>query len=191
MRRWRCQAPPRFADSHAEHNELVIGESRSLPLRAAQAAAGADPRPNVEASYFDAVRQWADRLLDEGRAGCLQPRSAGVVGRQDDIVVVQILAGRGCPAATPSARIIEKPGGNELSRFWAAEPAQSRTSTHTVPRSTPSPTPPRSCSPTIAGGTVHATPAAAVLSGRPLARLLTMRVEDVGRVAEREAVAGA
>jgi PAS domain-containing protein len=38
---------------------------------------------------------------------------------------------------------------------------------------------------------VHATPAAAALSGRSLARLLTMRVEDVARASERDDVPGA
>ena len=77
-------------------------------------------------------------------------------------------------------------GEDELSRYWAAEPAIEHFEALTA-------TEPRPNAPAILLADddrryVHATPAAARLSGHSLARLLTMRVEDVARATERAAV---
>lgn len=175
-----------LADSHAEHYELVIGEARSMPLREARLRMTRIPiRPNAESQYYEAVRRWADRLLDEtGMVAFSLGRR--VAGRQDEIVAVQVWQDQAAlvDAAGPD---VDKPiGASELSRFWAADPSIEHFDALTA-------IDPRPDAPAILIADderryVHATPAAARLSGRSLARLLTMRVEDVTRASEREAV---
>jgi hypothetical protein len=175
-----------LAEGHAEHYELVLGEARAMPLREAKLRLARLPiRPNVEASYYEAVRQWADRLLDD--AGMVAfTLGRRVVGRQDEIVAVQVFQDEAAlrDAAGPK---IERPMGTaELSQYWAAEPMIEHFDALTA-------VDPRPDAPAIlladdSRRYVHATPAAARLSGRPLARLLTMRVEDVSRPSEREHV---
>lgn len=177
---------PFVAESRAEHYELVIGEARMMPLRQAKLRLTRIPiRPNAEAAYYQAVRAWADRLLDE--AG-LVAFSLGrrIVGRQDDIVAVQTWHDEAALRDAAGADIQRPMGERELSRFWAADPAIEHFDALTAIEA-------RADAPAIlladdSRRYVHATPAAARLSGRPLARLLTMRVEDVGRDADREAV---
>ena len=178
-----------LADSHAEHYELVIGEARAMPLREAKLRLTRIPiLPNVEASYYEAVRKWADRLLDES---ALVAFSLGrrVVGRQDDIVAVMIWQDEAAlldVAGSEGADVGKPLGGRELAQFWAAEPAIEHFDAMTAIE-------PRPDAPAILVADdhrryVHATPAAARLTGRPLARLLTLRVEDVVPAANREAV---
>jgi PAS domain-containing protein len=179
-------AAPMLTDSHAEHYELVIGEARSMPLRAAKLRLTRIPiRPNVEASYYEAVRRWADRLLDE--AGMVAfSLGRRVVGRQDDIVAVQMWQDEASLRGVAGGNMDKPMGANELSVYWAADPAIEHFDALTAIE-------PRPDAPAILLADndrryVHATPAAAQLSGRPLARLLTMRVEDVARAGERAAV---
>ena len=175
-----------LATSHAEHYELVIGESRSMPLRKAKLRLTRIPiRPNIEASYYEAVRQWADRLLDEHG---LVAFSLGrrVVGRQDDIVAIQIWQDEEALRDAAGADVERPMGSAELSRFWAAKPAIEHFDALTAVDAQPD-------APAILVADnsrryVHATPAAARLSGRPLARLLTMRVEDLASAPDRGAV---
>ena len=177
---------PFVAESHAEHYELVIGEARMMPLREAKLRLTRIPiRPNAEAAYYQAVRAWADRLLDE--AG-LVAFSLGrrVVGRQDEIVSIQVWQDETALRDAAGADLQRPMGETELSRFWAADPAIEHFDALTAIE-------PRADAPAILLADdrrryVHATPAAARLSGRPLARLLTMRVEDVTRAAEREGI---
>jgi PAS domain-containing protein len=176
-----------LAGTHAEHYELVIGESRSMPLRKAKLRLTRIPiRPNVESAYYDTVRQWADRLLDEHG---LVAFSLGrrVVGRQDEIVAVQVWEDEDALRDAAGADIDKPMGGAELSRFWAADPAIEHFDALTAVEAQPD-------APAIlladdSRRYVHATPAAARLAGRPLARLLTMRVEDLARGPERGGVA--
>jgi PAS domain-containing protein len=175
-----------LADSRAEHYELVIGESRAMPLRKAKLRLTRIPiRPNTEASYYEAVRQWADRLLDEHG---LVAFSLGrrVVGRQDDIVAIQIWADEDALRDAAGTELEKPMGSAELSRFWAAEPTIDHFDALTAVDAQPD-------APAILLADdrrhyVHATPAAARLAGRPLARLLTMRVEDLARGTDRGAV---
>ena len=178
-----------IADSHAEHYELVIGEARAMPLREAKLRLTRIPiRQNVEASYYEAVRRWADRLLDEtGMVAFSLGRR--VVGRQDEIVAAQIFQDEAALREVAGDDLARPMGGPELSGFWAAEPAIQHFDALTA-------VDPRPNAPAILVADddrryVHATPAAARLSGRPLARLLTMRVEDVSRPSERDAIPAA
>jgi PAS domain-containing protein len=178
-----------LVDARAEHYELVIGESRSMPLRKAKLRLTRIPiRPNTEASYYDAVRQWADRLLDDHG---LVAFSLGrrVIGRQDDIVAVQVWQDEDALRDVAGTDLERPMGSAELSRFWAAEPAIEHFDALTAVDAQPD-------APAILLADderryVHATPAAARLSGRPLARLLTMRVEDLASGADRRDVAAA
>ncbi len=178
-----------LASNHAEHYELVIGESRAMPLRKAKLRLTRIPiRPNTESAYYEAVRQWAERLLDEHG---LVAFSLGrrVVGRQDDIVAVQIWQDENALRDAAGADLGKPMGGAELSRFWATEPTIEHFDALTAVDA-------RADAPAILLADnnrryVHATPAAARLSGRPLARLLTMRVEDLTSARDRDAVAAA
>ncbi|HXG25922.1 MAG TPA: PAS domain-containing protein [Candidatus Binatia bacterium] len=179
-------AAPMLVESHAEHYELVIGQARSMPLHKAKLRLTRIPiRPNVEASYYQTVRRWADRLLDEtGLVAFTLGRR--VVGRQDEIVAVQIWQDEASLREAAGADVEAPMGGDELSQFWAAKPAIEHFDAVTAIE-------PRPDAPAILLADdqrryVHATPAASRLSGRPLARLLTMRVEDVTRDSERDAV---
>jgi hypothetical protein len=175
-----------LADSRAEHYELVIGESRSMPLRQAKLRLTRIPiRLNAEASYYEAVRRWADRLLDETG---LVAFSLGrrVVGRQDEIVAVQIWQDDAALREAAGSDLDRPMGSDELAQFWAADPAIEHFDALTAIDAGPN-------APAIlladnSRHYVHATPAAAILAGRPLARILTMRVEDFARGAEREQV---
>jgi PAS domain-containing protein len=177
---------PLLADGHAEHYELVIGEARAMPLHRAKLRLTRIPiRANAEAAYYETVRGWAEHLLDEtGLVAFTLGRR--VVGRQDEIVAVQVWADEAAlrDAAGPE---IERPMGRlELEKFWAADPAIEHFDALTAVE-------PRADAPAIlltddSRRYVHATPAAAALIGRPLARLLTLRVEDLVPAAERAAV---
>ena len=178
-----------IADSHAEHYELVIGEARAMPLREAKLRLTRIPiRQNLEASYYESVRRWADRLLDQ--AGMVAfSLGRRVVGRQDEIVAAQVFEDEAALREIAGEDLARPMGGPELSGFWAAEPAIEHFDALTA-------VDPRPNAPAILVADdnrryVHATPAAARLSGRPLARLLTMRVEDVSRPSERDAVPAA
>jgi PAS domain-containing protein len=172
-----------LVDSRAEHYELVIGEARTMPLREAKLRLTRIPiRPNAEAAYYTAVRSWADRLLDQTG---LVAFSLGrrVVGRQDHIVAAMIWQDEAALVDVAGSDIDKPFGGEELSEFWAADPSIEHFDALTA-------IDPRPDAPAIVlmddkRRYVHATPAAARLSGRPLARLLTMRVEDVTRASER------
>ena len=176
-----------LSDSHAEHYELVIGESRSMPLRKAKLRLTRIPiQPNTESAYYETVRRWADRLLDEQGLVAFN-LGRRVVGRQDDIVAVQVWADEDALRDAAGSELHKPMGSSELSRFWAADPAIEHFDALTAVEAEPD-------APAIlladnSRRYVHATPAAARLAGRPLARLLTMKVEDLAPGADRTAVA--
>jgi PAS domain-containing protein len=175
-----------LTESRGEHYELVIGEARSMPLRQAKLRLTRIPiRANAEAAYYETVRNWADRLLDETG---LVAFSLGrrVVGRQDEIVAVQVWEDEAALQEAAGSDVHKPMGERELSQFWAADPAIEHFDALTA-------IDPRPDAPAIVVADdsrhyVHATPAAAKLTGRPLARLLTMRVDDLSPAAEREVV---
>jgi PAS domain-containing protein len=173
-------------DSRAEHYELVIGEARAMPLREAKLRLTRIPiRRNMEAAYYGAVRRWSDRLLDE--AGMVAfSLGRRVVGREDEIVAAQVWQDEAAIREAAGADVEAPMGQDELAGFWASEPKIEHFDALTAVEARPD-------APALLVADnerryVHATPAAARLSGRPLARLLTMRVEDVTRPAERAAV---
>jgi PAS domain-containing protein len=175
-----------LADSHAEHYELVIGEARTIPLREAKLRLTRIPiRPNTEAAYYETVRRWSDRLLDEtGMVAFSLGRR--VVGRQDEIVAVQLWQDEAALHDVTGSDITQPLGADELSKFWAAEPEIEHFDALTAVE--PRPNAPAILIMDDGRRYVHATPAAARLSGRSLARLLTMRVEDVARPSERDGI---
>ena len=176
-------------DSHVEHYELVIGEARAMPLREAKLRLTRIPiRQNAEAAYYEAVRRWADRLLDQTG---LVAFSLGrrVVGRQDHIVAAMMWQDEAALVDVVGSDLDKPMGGRELAEFWAADPTIEHFDALTA-------IDPRPDAPAIVliddeRRYVHATPAAERLSGRSLARLLTMRIEDVARASERDDVPAA
>jgi PAS domain-containing protein len=173
-------------DSHAEHYELVIGESRSMPLREARLRLTRIPiKPNAEAAYYEAVRGWADRLLDEtGLVAFTLGRR--VIGRQDEIIAVQIWEDEAALREVAGHEVERPMGGDELSRFWAADPSIEHFDALTAIE--PRPDAPAILVADDSRRYVHATPAAARLSGRPLARLLTLRVDDLSPSTGRDSL---
>ena len=157
-----------------------------MPLREAKLRLTRIPiRPNAEAAYYEAVRRWSDRLLDESGMVAFS-LGRRVVGRQDEIVAVQMWQDEASLVDVAGQDLRKPMGGMELSQFWAAEPAIEHFDALTAVE-------PRPDAPAILLADddrryVHATPAAARLSGHPLARLLTMRVDDVTRASERDRI---
>lgn len=175
-----------LGESQSEHFELVIGEARAMPLREGKLRLTRIPiRPNAESAYYAAVRQWADRLLDE--AG-LVAFSLGrrVVGHQDEIVAAMIWQDEAALRDAAGSDLERPMGERELAEFWAAEPAIEHFDALTAVD--PHPDAPAILLADDERRYVHATPAAASLTGRSLARLLTLRVEDIAPEAQREAV---
>jgi PAS domain-containing protein len=177
---------PMLEDSVADHYELVIGDSRAMPLRQAKLRLTRIPiKPRHEAAYYSAVRQWSERLLDEtGMVSFTLGRR--VVGRQDEIVAVQIFQDEAALREAAGTNLEQPMGRRELSEFWDSEPVIEHFDALTAIE--PKPDAPAILVADDSRRYVHATPAAARLSGWPLARLLTMRVEDMTRASEREAV---
>lgn len=176
-------ARPMLADVRTQHHELVIGEARAMPLHRARLRLTRIPiRRNLEAKYYDAVRRWAEHLLDDtGLVAFTLGRR--VVGQQDEVVAIQIWQDEEALREAAGTDVDRPMGGRELSEFWAAPPEIEHFDALTAVE-------PRKDAPAILVADdhrryVHATPAAARLSGRPLARLLTMRVDDVARPSER------
>ncbi|HJP90191.1 MAG TPA: hypothetical protein VJ850_14245 [Candidatus Limnocylindrales bacterium] len=170
----------------AEHYELVLGEARAMPLRQAKLRLIRIPiKPNAESAYYAAVRKWADRLMDDSGliAFTLGRR---IVGRQDDIVAAMLWQDEAALRDVAGADLDRPMGGAELAQFWAADPSIEHFDALTAVD--PRPDAPALFLTDDRRRYVHATPAAAQLSGRPLARLLTMRVEDITRAAERPLV---
>ena len=178
-----------LADGHAEHYELVLGEARAMPLRHAKLRLIRLPiKPNAESSYYAAVRRWAERLLDD--AGLIAfTLGRRVIGHQDDIVAAMLWQDEAALRDAAGSDLERPMGAPELSQFWAAEPAIEHFDALTAIE--PRPDAPALFLADDRRRYVHATPAAAQLSGRPLARLLTMRVDDMARASERAAVPAA
>lgn len=173
----------------AEHYELVLGEARAMPLRRAKLRLIRIPiKPNAESAYYAAVRRWADRLMDQSGliAFTLGRR---IVGRQDDIVAAMLWQDEAALRDVAGADLERPMGGAQLAQFWAADPSIEHFDALTAVD--PRPEAPALFLSDDRRRYVHATPAAARLSGRPLARLLTMRIEDITRASERAAVADA
>jgi PAS domain-containing protein len=175
--------------SRAEHYELVIGEARTMPLHTAKLRLTRIPiRPNAEAAYYQAVRRWSDRLLDDsGMVAFMLGRR--VNGRQDEIVAAQVFVDESALQEIVGPDVERPMGRDELSPFWAAEPVIEHFDALTAAE--PSPDAPAILVVDDQRRYVHATPAAARLSGRSVARLLTMRVEDITPEADRAAVSAA
>ena len=176
-------------DSQVEHFELVIGEARAMPLREAKLRLTSIPiRLNAESRYYAAVRQWADRLLDEtGLVAFSLCRR--VVGRQDQIVAAMVWQDETALQDVAGSDVDKPMGGRELSEFWAADPAIEHFDALTAVA-------PRPDAPAIllmddSRRYIHATPAAARLTGRPLARLLTLSADDLAPATQRSAVSAA
>jgi hypothetical protein len=173
------------ADSRAEHYELVIGQSRSLPLREGKLRLIRIPiRPNLEATYYAAVREWSERLLDEsGLVSFTLGRR--VVARQDEIIAAMVFESEAALREAAGDQIDRPMGGEELSQYWAADPAIEHFDALTA--ADPRPDAPAILLMDDSRRYVHATPAATRLMARPLARLLTMRVDELVRPSERQA----
>lgn len=178
-----------LAGAHAEHYELVLGEARAMPLREAKLRLIRLPiKPNAEPAYYAAVRRWADRLLDEtGLIAFTLGRR--IVGRQDDVVAAMLWQDEAALRDVAGSDLARPMGGAELAQFWAAEPSIEHFDALTAVD--PRPDAPALFLTDDRRRYVHATPAAARLIGHPLARLLTMRVDDVTRASERADVPAA
>src|SRR5439155_19187176 len=108
--------------------------------------------------------RWSDRLLDEsGLVAFTLGRR--VVHHQDEIMAVQVWADEAALREAAGTDVEQPMGENELSRFWAADPVIEHFDALTA-------VDPRPNAPAILIADnerryVHATPAAARLSGHP------------------------
>lgn len=170
----------------AEHFELVWGDSRALPLREGVLRVTRLPiLPRYEALYFTELREAADHLID--RAG-LNALAVGrqAAGRNVVAIVVTVWEDR------ESLEQAIEPVGDQrmlfapLARYHAGPMAAEEFDALTAV--VPSPDAPAILIADDEGHYIHATPAAERLTGRSLARLRTLRVQDIAGSEVRAAV---
>lgn len=161
----------------AEHLELVWGSSRALPLRdGVLRIAHLAIQPRFESTYFSDLRAAADGLLDTAGLTAL------TVGRRTtptgvEAVVVTIWEDR---VALDEA--LERTGDGRS--LFASLAGFQTGPIDVVEFEALAAVAPRSDAPAILVADdesryIHATPAAARLTGRSVARLLTLRVQDI------------
>lgn len=169
-------------DGHSEHYELMVGNARRLPLSdATLRVTRVLLERDMEPSYFNLVRRNADDFLEQEH-------------------LVAFLLGRRTVAGTTEALITsvwddafkDGPrgllGGPEASRCHASPPTTELFRALSI-------APPSNDAPAILLADderqyVHATPAAAELTGHSVAALLSMRIDDLAAPELRDAVPG-
>ncbi|HEX4898316.1 MAG TPA: hypothetical protein VFV53_08185 [Candidatus Limnocylindrales bacterium] len=170
----------------AEHYELVIGGARGIPVRGATLRLiRSRVKPNFESAYFGQLRRETEALIDDDRLVTVQlgRRDAGgwdevvsVIGWAtepilDDNMVGDLSAlGRHGPAA---ASCWDEPVVEYFDALTQPEVAHNPAAILLADD---------------AGRYLHATPESARLTGRSVARLLTMRVEDLAAPSVRPQV---
>lgn len=164
-------------DGWAEHFEVVTGDARGIPVR------GATLRilrgrltPNAEAPYFDRLRAIGEPFLDRPDLLAFHV-GRRTEGRYSEIVGVSLWAGEQPGRALPDDGPWLLFDREEAAGLYAEPPRVERFQALTMSE--------------VAGEApailladderryLHATPAAARLTGRSVARLLTMRVDDL------------
>lgn len=174
------------SDGSAEHYELVIGGARGIPVRDARLRViSARLQQNVEALYFAQVRARTAALLDDQRLVALH-LGRRAASRWDDVVAVAVWANAAALAESPEGDPTVPGGHDSVGALYEGEPCIEQFEALTQAE--------------VAGAArailladdegryLHATPESARLTGRSVARLLTMRVEDLAAPALRPQV---
>lgn len=172
-------------DGRADHYELVIGGARGIPIQDARLRVlSGRLQPNLEASYFAQVRERTAPLLDDGRLLSLH-LGRRVASRCDDVVAVAVWANDD-PAQVRSGDPTVPRHWGGLRALYDGEPQVEQFDGLGLADAA-------DAAPAILladddGRYLHATPESARLTGRSIARLLTMRVEDLAAAALRPRV---
>lgn len=160
---------------HSDHYELVLGDARGLPLATSTLVASRVPlQQGMEAVYFDAFREHAEGLLDgEGLVAFQLGRRS--VGATTEALAVTVWAQDEPGAAPPDHGVVI--GGSRLAACHAGSPITASYEALSVAPAKPG-------APAILladdeRNYRYATPAAARLTGHSVARLLTMRIDDL------------
>lgn len=167
---------------HSEHYELVVGNARHLPLSDATLRVTRVPlEHDMEPLYFDLVRRTAEDFLEQAHlvAFLLGRRT---VGGTTEALITSVWddtlkdGPRGLLGGPEASRCHASPPTTEVFRALSIAPASDR-------------------APAILLADddrqyVHATPAAAQLTGHSVAALLSMRIDDLTAPELRDAVPG-
>lgn len=168
---------PMVMRGRADHYELVVGGARGIPVRdATLRVINARLQQRVGAIYFEQVREHAEPLLDDRRLVAL------LVGRRvadqcDDVVAVSIWADAETLAASPSGDPTVPEAWGGLGTLYDGEPVMEQFDV--LAQAEVACATPAILLADDEGRYLHATPESARLTGRSVARLLTMRVEDL------------
>ena len=166
-----------LSGGHADHYELLATEARGIPVsNTTVRVTRALLRPNVEGDYFGRVRTLADGLLDRpgliaflvGRRAIQTTIEATTISLWEDEAALRELAG---------PDLSSPPYLDEFGPYHIAPPVSEEYEGLALTR-------PREDAPAILLADderryVYATPSAARLTGHSVARLLTMRIDDL------------
>lgn len=162
---------------HADYYEFVAGNGRGLPLTTARLRlTHVALAPNQEAAYFARSRDLADELLDEaGMVAFLQGRRS-IDGRVEAVAISVWEGDDAIDAAVGGAPVGLLDGGS-TGTYYAAAPTRETFDALTV-------APARGDAPAVLLADderryVHVTPAVEHLTGRTVARLRAMRIDDL------------
>lgn len=170
----------------AEHYELVIGGARGIPVRdATLRVISSRVKPNFESLYFEQLRRETAALIDDDRLVTVQ------VGRRtsdgwDDVVSVIGWANEPIlednMVGDPTVLGRHQPAASAYCREPVIEYFDALTQAELVHN------PAAILLADDDGRYLHATPESARITGRSVARLLTMRVEDLAAPSVRPQV---
>lgn len=176
---------PLVADGRADHFELVVGGSRHLPLRGrCLRISDAALKPRMEAAYFEQARSMVGRLMDEPGVIAFDIARRIVDGANHAVAVSvwedrraldRLLASESDALVGRAATAGHLAGPPAVEHFDALRASDSASSGPAVLVADDE------------GRYLFANRAAEVLTGHPIARLLTMRVADLV-AADRETV---
>lgn len=170
----------------AEHYELVIGGARGIPVRdATLRLISSRIKPNLESLYFEQLRRETAALIDDDRLVTVQLGRRNTDGWDEVVSVI----------AWATEPILDDGMVGDLAVLGRHGPAGASYCDEPVVEYFQALTQPEvvTCPAAIlladdAGRYLHATPESARLTGRSVARLLTMRVEDLAAPSVRPLV---
>lgn len=161
---------------HGDHFELLVGNAAGIPAAATLRLLRARLRPNVESHYFDLSRRIAEALVDDTRLLSVQ-MGRRLVRDGDEVVAVTLWADEASIAQVTGPDTLVSIGGEEIARLYAEKPTIEHFDA--IIRA-----PGRRDAPAVLLADderrfVFASERAAELTGRSVARLLTMRIDDL------------
>lgn len=176
-------------DARADHYELVVGGARGMPIAGTTLRlARGRIRQHMESLYFERLRAIVQPLLDEASLLALHAgrRVVGDRGATDEVMGVTLWSDAETLRRAAHGAPEQPLGGGELGELYEEEPTIEQFEALTVSEGT------RGAPAILLADDdrryLHVTPSAAKLTGRSVARLLTMRVDDLADSEVRSAV---